>query len=396
MHPAEIPQREAPPLRRSPVTRVLLPMLLWFVPSVIALLLLWRAPAHTKATETANEYIQLAPFDAAGYLVVAAAADARSTPTKEQLAAISVALHLAPVDPGVLDAATRLRLKAGDIAGAFVALQSLYEAARGGGVDPFTALDERIDEPIWNDLIDLALHKRWNGLGRYVEHLCARDHRSGQTRSPGLLLVAAGGQQLTSAAFLCVERLLLLRGQPETAYHVRVLGATQDGRGVDYVFNGAFELPPSGSAFDWTIQAGGEFREGFAAQITPFASADGRSNALTVRFTGRPVSGAVATQMLALPPGHYLLSYKALEANVPINRVPTWVLTCLGNNENQLSAAQTELIPASHWVKRSFELRISKECVGQRLLLELPTRLAKLEGLRADIIIDDVAVTRIP
>lgn len=394
MYPAEISQLERNAPRRSRATRALLPVLMWFVPAVIALTLLSRAPAHTS--EVASEYIQRAPFDAAGYLALATAGDASSKPTPEQLAAINVALHLAPVDPAVLDAATRLRLTAGDVTGAFVALQTLLDAARGGDIDPFAALDERVGEWAWDELVDLALTKRWHGLGRYVEHLCGRDNRSGQARSLRLLLAVAGSQHLPPSAFLCVERLLLQQSQIETAYQVRLLAATHQAQRVDYIFNGDFELPLSGSAFDWTIQPGGEFREGFAAQVTPYASADGRHNALAVRFTGRPVRGAVATQMLALPPGRYQLSYKAIEENFPANLAPAWILTCLGGDENQLSAALTEPIAVSRWVRRSFDLRISKQCVGQRLALEPPTRLAKLEGLRGTVIVDDVTISRIP
>ena len=80
----------------------------------------------------------------------------------------------------------------------------------------------------------------------------------------------------------------------------------------------------------------------------------------------------------------------------PANLAPAWILTCLGGDENQLSAALTESIAVSRWVRRSFDLRISKQCVGQRLALEPPTRLAKLEGLRGTVIIDDVTIRRIP
>jgi len=376
---------------RSPVFIATL-ITLFVAPALIPLAVIPKALQAIPSD--AASYIRETPFDAASYLARAQELAQLPASSMDVIATLRIGQRLAPTDPLMLDAAIRSMLRESNATDAFASIKTLSTVLKGSG-HTFAALDEHIGDEVWTQVVGLAVSSKWSGVSGYVEHLCQRDARTGQAMSLRILLAAGGDTPVSQDALLCVERYLLGRGQIDSAYQLRLLFVTQTQRRVDFVFNGDFETPLSGSVFDWTIDSGGEFRDGFAAQIAAAAGSSTKNNALEVRFTGRPIKGVPARQTLVLPPGQYQFTYEALDENFAASAAPGFFLRCIGATDNLLGPADQRQTAGTNWVRRTSNFAVSNRCRGQALTFEPLTRLSGLEGIRGTVYVDKVAISRV-
>lgn len=353
-----------------------------------------RAPALTATDTQSATYIRQRPFDAVGFLAffdsVAALGPATTVSGEPALVA---ALKLAPAEPGVLKAAVRHELTVGSKARGLELAASLASASPADQRAAFELLRGQVGAAEWSTFFARKLDERWPLSDSFLLHVCATDVSSQLAVSHHLAWEIGKRAGVSPQALLCVERRLIEAGQITSAYRLRLGVSRNLGRRVDHVYNSGFESAPSGSAFDWTINAGGEYRDGFVATIRNGVEFGNLSNILQVRFTGQPIRGPVSTQTLALAPGRYRLSYRERSAGLAGSKPPMWTVRCLPSPD-LLTAEPWETGEATlDWTTRTTLFSVPDRCAGQSLRLEAQTRLSAMEGLRGTLATDDVVIS---
>lgn len=183
---------------------------------------------------------------------------------------------------------------------------------------------------------------------------------------------------------------LLREGQGGRAYLLWVgqLGPRELGE-LGNLFNGSFELPPSGFGFDW------RFGRIAGARIdrVPAAGASG-SFALRVAFDDRRVPFAHVQQVLALPPGTWRLRGRARAEALRSERGLLWQVAChaggapLGRSE--------PLRGQRDWHDFAFEFTVPAEgCDAQLLRLLLPARIPAEQRIGGQAWYDALAIERV-
>ncbi len=357
---------------------------------------LTRAVARLPSGPQELAYLRQRPFDAVGFLAFGAATTtAPPNSPGIELAGASAALALAPTDPSVLRWAVRRELSIGS------AVRALEYAATLALVSPtdraaaFEFLRNRIGTPEWRAFFAKKLDESWPLTETLLQYVCANDKTPQLNASHQMAWEIANRQFLSKESLLCIERRLVESGQTPAAYRLR-LGASRNlSPRVDHVYNGGFETPPSGSAFDWTINSGGEYRDGFVAAIRSGLEFGNSGQVLHVRFSGQPIRGPAAVQALALEPGKFTLSYRTREAGFASAKVPMWTVRCAGNQQVLTTAVAEESGATNGWTTRATTFTIPAQCVGQTLSLEAQTRLSALEGVRGILVVDDVVISQV-
>ena len=348
----------------------------------------------TPSSPAPLDYIKSRPFDAFGHLALseslASATSAESRALQSRI--LSAAAFLAPTDPHVIRAAAVLAFSSGDVPGTLNNLARLAVTSPKDRFDAYEALSKFVTHPAWQDFVAAHLKAGWNESDEFLLALCNRPSTTHYS-----LAVAnhfAKYRPIAPATSNCVERAAIASGQVQAAYQLRLNGAKTLPSRIGYVFNGDFELPPSGSAFDWAVESGGEFREGFVAVIRSELGSDQRSQVLSVRFTGRPMRTPIARQMLAMPMARYELSYLSKVVAPMAERNVIWTLTCVATATSLIVEKWTDVIGKGGWTRHSVPFMVSDKCPGQLLSLDPKSKLVELEGLHGTLLIDDVRVER--
>lgn len=342
----------------------------------------------------AAAYVQRHPFDAAGYLALASMPATTAADAQGRSRLLRVAELLAPTDPAVLDRVATERLEAGRPDEAMATWKRLIDASPGDRERFFTAFDRVAEQSAWSQFVSGAAQARWPHLGPYALHVCALPDAMAVERASHLLTLLAQTAPAEPSLVHCLERRLLATGQVERAFALRVVFTAGLPRRIDHVFNGDFERAPDGSAFDWVLSTGGEYRDGFVVSLRTHSDGDNPTRHLHVRFTGRPIRGHFVEQVLALRPGTYVMSYRALEVGFGDAQTPRWTLRCSNEASSMLPPPTRATAAAATWLRTTMEFTVPAHCMGQTLRLEPASRLSALEGLRGVLSIDDVAVAR--
>lgn len=355
-----------------------------------------RAVSRLPTGQQERTYLQQRPFDAIGFVAYSDAAPSATFPNASVSAGLmSAALALSPTDPGVLRRAVRHEQSVGSPERGleFAATLALYSPTDRHAA--FELLRNAIGTPAWQFFFRRKLNESWSLTDAFLHHVCAHDTTAKLHASQQLLWDVASKQPVSPQSLRCVEQRLVEIGQTDTAYRLHLGVARNLSRRVDYVYNGGFEMPPSGGPFDWTINTGGEYRDGFVASIRSGIDLAISGNILHVRFSGQPIRGPVAIQTLALELGLYQLSYRTRESGFTSDKVPRWTVRCAAD-QRVLTTGAIEISEASQdWTTRTTVFAIPPQCVGQTLRLETQTRLSALEGIRGTLAMDDVVISRV-
>jgi len=157
---------------------------------------------------------------------------------------------------------------------------------------------------------------------------------------------------------------------------------------IPYVYNGDFEVEPSGIVFDWVIRPA----RGVRTEIVDQGGE--RGNALRVAFSGRRVAYNHMTKMLLLAPGSYRLTGLARAQALETERGLTWGVTCA--DARTVLAATTPLKGTFDWRQMALDLTVPPDCPAQVLSLALQTE-ARLDRIVAGTAwFDDLAIARVP
>jgi hypothetical protein len=157
---------------------------------------------------------------------------------------------------------------------------------------------------------------------------------------------------------------------------------------VGILYNGSFELTPSGMPFDWVIASGA----GVTTEILPRTDADG-DNALFISFEQGRVEFNGVTQLLMLAPGDYEFKGK-FKGELIGPRGLKWRITCAGGSA---PLAESAMMIGAHpiWKDIEFSFTVpSGECRAQQLRLDLDARMSSEQLVTGSVWIDELQISR--
>jgi hypothetical protein len=176
----------------------------------------------------------------------------------------------------------------------------------------------------------------------------------------------------------------------ELAYYtwLQLLPAEQLGN-AGLLFNGGFELAPSGLPFDWVISAG----SGVTATIAARPDRD-TERALFIEFGHGRVDFPGISQITMLAPGTYKFQGK-YKGDIAGRRGLRWRITCVGATEMPIGESAMVAGIASPWKEFEFSFSIPKaECRAQYVRLVLDARSPSEQFVSGSIWYDELRIVR--
>jgi len=342
----------------------------------------------------ARQYVLARPFDALGWLAWVGASGQLSTRPlpAETDAKMRVAVRLAPADPQVIRSNALVLAARGDNRAALTQLGAL---ARSGGEDGGAALGAMlpmVGTPEFRDFIAQNLQQD----DKIVNGLLMQACRGGVE----LASLAGFAEQVTRVRSIpddvvkCIGERAIEGDLVPFAYWLWLNGTARLPTRISYVLNGDFESAPTSGTFDWRINPGGEYRDGFSARILK-SDLPERGNVLAVRFNGRSLKGPVVQQVLALAEGEHMLRYLSQTLTNAKAAPLIWHVSCLRSNA-MLTGVTRRIDPFdANWSVATVNFIVPAGCTGQKLTLDVTGRLEAAEGGRGSVQFDDIGITRL-
>jgi hypothetical protein len=154
------------------------------------------------------------------------------------------------------------------------------------------------------------------------------------------------------------------------------------------LFNGGFELPPSGLPFDWVLHAG----TGATVDIVQRPDDAGQRALYLELGPGRVEFGGVA-QTLLLAPGSYRLTGR-YRGEINGRRGLVWRVVCAGATA-PLGQSPMMVGATAPWKDFEFSFTVpAAECRAQHLRLELDARMPSEQLVSGSLWYDDLAIER--
>jgi hypothetical protein len=176
----------------------------------------------------------------------------------------------------------------------------------------------------------------------------------------------------------------------ELAYYtwLQLLPTEQLGN-AGLLFNGDFELAPSGLPFDWIISAG----SGVTATIATRPDRD-TERALFIEFGHGRVDFPGISQITMLAPGAYKFQGK-YRGDIAGRRGLRWRVTCAGATATLIGESAMVIGKASPWKEFEFSFSIPKtECRAQYVRLALDARSPSEQFVSGSIWYDELRIAR--
>jgi tetratricopeptide (TPR) repeat protein len=156
------------------------------------------------------------------------------------------------------------------------------------------------------------------------------------------------------------------------------------------VFDGGFELPIEEQigAFGWLVRP----LDGAQMQLLSTQGTLGE-NSFYLEFEGRRTPFAHLSQMLALPPGQWQLSFRAKADRLDSSRGLVWRIVCQSNGK---TLTESEPMQGNfNWREFNHPFTIPEDCSGQSLVLMIPARIPAETLINGSIWLDDVKIQRV-
>jgi hypothetical protein len=155
------------------------------------------------------------------------------------------------------------------------------------------------------------------------------------------------------------------------------------------LFNGGFELAPSGLPFDWVISAGSGVTATFATR--PDRDTE---RALFIEFGHGRVDFPGISQITMLAPGTYKFQGK-YRGDIAGRRGLRWRITCAGTTAIPIGESPMVVGIASPWKEFEFSFSIPKaECRAQYVRLALDARSPSEQFVSGSIWYDELRIVR--
>lgn len=346
----------------------------------------------TPVTSAAT-YLAARPFDALALVEYLRSANIKaSTSSADRERVLVLASQLAPNDAAVAKALAALAFERGDT---LAGLNHVAQWAKISPVDRSSAIDILLSAAgnrEWVSFIDEQVKTNWILGDAFLGAACSK---LGANQLLALGAAISRNTAIGSQTAACISTKLIAENQSPAARAfwlgtLRPLPAK-----IGHVFNGDFSLPLGNGPFNWTLAVGGEFRDGFRVGLVRGAAPDGKAYALQVRFNGRRVDSALATQSLALAPGTYRLRYLTKQSGFVGAESARWMLRCEAAGTSIEQRPESTRALTDGWSASSALFTVTEPCRGQSIRLELASRLQQLTGINASAAFADVEVERI-
>jgi hypothetical protein len=154
------------------------------------------------------------------------------------------------------------------------------------------------------------------------------------------------------------------------------------------IYNGSFEIAPSGLPFDWVMTSG----SGVTVDIVDRLDAAG--HALVVEFGDGRVDFQSVKQLIVLPPGSYDFTGK-YKGELSGPRGMKWRITCAGGAPIAESPMMSGMRP--QWLEFNVPFTVpAGDCGAQYVRLDLDARMASEQFVSGSFWFDDLAISREP
>jgi len=183
---------------------------------------------------------------------------------------------------------------------------------------------------------------------------------------------------------------LTSKGFHELAYYawLQFLPPEQLGK-VGLLYNGDFEVTPSGLPFDW------RFEEGANVSIKIDERSDKEDGrALVLDFGAGRVSELGVTQLVTLPPGHYRFEGRT-NVDVVSQRGLQWRITCANKAKTRIAESPVARGSSKDWESFAFAFTVpDDDCRAQYVELAFDARWASEQFISGTIWYDDLAIVQ--
>ena len=251
-------------------------------------------------------------------------------------------------------------------------------------------------------LLDMAEHEQANNeLRRAVlnnppwrsNFLAAHARYASDARAPLELLLA---MRETSTPPTAVDlrtylEALIERKQYELAYYAWLQFLPPEHlTGAGFLFNGSFEIAPTGLPFDWIISEG----TGVTIDIVQRPDRDGE-RALFIEFGyGRVEFGGVQ-QLTALAPGNYEFKAK-YTGDIVGKRGLVWRVACADAPGSPIGESPMATGATPSWQDIEFSFIVpSENCRAQYIRLQFDARMASEKLTSGSILYDEIRIARV-
>ena len=339
-----------------------------------------RASALARRAATAN------PLDGRPYRILGTIAEQRGDAPRAA-ALYTIAARHSPRDLPTLAWLAEHHFKEGRAAEAISYVDALLRVRPGLAEGLFALLTQAVDASPGQIPLTQTLAGSPPWRTGFLTHL-ARSAQSGDAVSTVFEQLASTPGGLTEAEHHAyVERLI----RDQRWRQARAVWAADQHPSDEPVFNGGFELPPSGYGFDWRLNR----VPGAAIELLGGPGVGGR-RALYVEFHNRRVPFAHVQQLLTLPPGQYRLAARYRLDGLRNERGLTWTLQCAERPPRRLGSSR-RLAGSSPWSTVEFDFNVPAEnCGAQWLRLELAARIPAETQVGGRAWFDDIVIHALP
>lgn len=324
-----------------------------------------RLPANATDPATLGALLRANPAEVAALLVLAEQHEGAGDQARAS-AAYEAAADIAPVDRDTLRSSAAYYLRQGRMAEA-AALLDRFTTQFGEYDRTFPVFLQlaAARDPGWARIA--ARDPPW--MGTFIVTAC-RKGLDPALLAP-LLQQRVASRRAQSVEIDCITEKLRAAGQWEAAYQVWINTLPRERLAdLGYVFNGSFEVAPSGVGFDWKVPAGTERELGHALDFVATPGVAGK-RALRVTYSGKRQAGPAIQQYLALPPGRYELAGLARVEGLSSVRGLHWLVRCVEKGGSLRTLGNTErFLGSSEWRSFATEVQVPDGCAGQVLQLE--------------------------
>jgi hypothetical protein len=161
-------------------------------------------------------------------------------------------------------------------------------------------------------------------------------------------------------------------------------------RNAGLLYNGGFEIAPSGSPFDWIMPQG----SGVTVDIESRPDADS-GNALLLNFQYGRVEYAGVTQLIMLAPGRYHFTGR-FKGELVGPRGLKWRIACAETRSDRLAEGPMINGRVPSWSDTGFDFTVpAQNCRAQYLSLELDARMASESFVNGSLWFDDLKISRL-
>ncbi|MGA3308108.1 MAG: hypothetical protein ABSD08_05785 [Xanthobacteraceae bacterium] len=161
-------------------------------------------------------------------------------------------------------------------------------------------------------------------------------------------------------------------------------------RNAGMLFNGSFELTPSGLPFDWKITPGA----GVTIDIVPRSDNNGK-HGLLVSFQYGRVEYHSVTELVMLAPGTYEFKGK-YQGQLDGPRGLKWRIVCAGGAMTRVGESPMIIGMTPAWRNVAFTFTVpATDCPAQYVRLDLDTRMASEQLVTGSMLFDELRISRV-